>query len=273
MSKIWDFITSREILRKSYVWIIIGLFYIPIIFATIYSFNAESKKGDVSLSTWNTTTWKGWLQLFESDIANKFINSFIIAICVSLIVIVISLITVYAIWKQRSKLARTFINSTSSIPLINPDIITAVALSVVLSILFGSLFANQEGMWRVIVSHAVMALPYGILFMLPRSEKFSKSIMESSQDLGYGPIRTWFKTYFIYMIPSIIFVFFISVFLSFDDFIITRIVSNTETIGTELYEGKFKTWSLALSAIMLFFVIIGNIIYIIFKKYKNKKAV
>lgn len=269
MSKIWDFIISKELLRKSYIWIILALFYIPIIFGTIYSFNAESAKGNVSLDTWNRTTFDGWLNLFENEFINKFINSFIIAISVSAIVIFISLITVYSIWRQKSKMVKTFINTTSSIPLINPDIITAVGLSIVFSILFGSLLANEEGLWRVIVSHAVMALPYGILFMLPRSDKFSKTIMEASQDLGYGPIRTWFKTYFLYMMPATIFVFLITSFLSFDDFIITRIVSNTETIGTALYEGKFKTWSLALAAIMLFFVVLGNGIYI-FIKSRNK---
>ncbi|UVD81987.1 ABC transporter permease subunit [Mycoplasma iguanae] len=265
MSKIWDFITSKEILKKSYVWIILIIFYIPIIFGTVYSFNAESTKGDVSLNAWNKTTWAGWANLFEDELINKFINSFIIAMSVSLIVIVISLITVYSIWKQRSRMVKSVINGTSSIPLINPDIITAVGLSIVLSILFGSLLASEEGLWRAIVSHSIMCLPYGILFMLPRSDKFSQSLMEASQDLGYGPFKTWFKTYFIYMMPSIVFVFIITTFLSFDDFIITRIVSNTETIGTALYEGKFKTWSLALAAIMLLLVIIGNLVYFISK--------
>ncbi|MGV2393809.1 UNVERIFIED_CONTAM: hypothetical protein O8I53_13185 [Campylobacter lari] len=42
------------------------------------------------------------------------------------------------------------------------------------------------------------------------------------------------------MIPSIIFASLVAAFLSFDDFIILRTVSNTSTLGTKLYEGQFK---------------------------------
>ncbi|CRH46156.1 Uncharacterised protein [Mycoplasmopsis arginini] len=42
------------------------------------------------------------------------------------------------------------------------------------------------------------------------------------------------------MLGSIGFTFVMTMTLSFDDFIITRIVSNTETLGTQLYEGQFQ---------------------------------
>jgi len=42
------------------------------------------------------------------------------------------------------------------------------------------------------------------------------------------------------MLGTIGFTFVITMALSLDDFIITRIVSNTETLGTQLYEGQFQ---------------------------------
>ncbi|GAA8714747.1 hypothetical protein oki361_17000 [Helicobacter pylori] len=42
------------------------------------------------------------------------------------------------------------------------------------------------------------------------------------------------------MLGSIGFTFVITMTLSFDDFVITKIVSNTETLGTQLYEGQFQ---------------------------------
>ena len=107
--------------------------------------------------------------------------------------------------------------------------------------------------------------------MLPKSDKFSKNIFEASQDLGYSKFKTWFKTYFTYMLGTIGFTFVITMALSFDDFIITRIVSNTETLGTQLYEGQFQAWSLAIGAISLIIVIFGNTIYAAYKTGQNAR--
>ncbi|MBN0919124.1 ABC transporter permease [[Mycoplasma] gypis] len=257
MNRLWSFI------KKSYIGIIIILFYIPIIFGTIYSFNAPSDKGVFSVTTWNKFTYKAYAELFSQNQFSAFINSFLIGVCASLLVIAISLITVYGLWKQKQKRTRQFVQGSVNIPMINSEIITALTLTIVLTTFFGVLKATNEGFVRVIISHTVVILPYGIMIMLPKSDKFSKNIFEASQDLGYSKIRTWFKTYFIYMLGSIGFVFVVSMVLSFDDFIVTRIVSNTETLGTKLYEGQFQAWSLALGAICLLIVIVANIVYIL----------
>lgn len=44
MTKIIDFFQKHEILKKSYVWFLITIFYIPIIVGAIFAFNAPSKK-------------------------------------------------------------------------------------------------------------------------------------------------------------------------------------------------------------------------------------
>lgn len=272
MSRLVDFFKKHEIIRKSYIWIILILFYIPIFFGLIFSFNKPSDK-DLISTTWNTFSWKGYQDLASSERIVSLANSFIIAVSTAIIVILISMITVFAIWKQKSKSIKTYINTSSNIPLINPDIITAISLAILLSSLFGILKATEEGVLRAIVSHVTMTLPYGIMLLYPRSEKFSKNLFEASLDLGYGRMKTWFKIYFTYMSPAISFVFIIVSFLSFDDFIITRITSNTSTIGVELYQGTFKTWALALGAIMLIFTILGNAFYIWHKTRNFKKGV
>lgn len=272
MSRLVDFFKKHEIIRKSYIWIILILFYIPIFFGLIFSFNKPSDK-DLISTTWNTFSWKGYQDLASAERIVSLANSFIIAVSTAIIVILISMITVFAIWKQKSKSIKTYINTSSNIPLINPDIITAISLAILLSLLFGILKATEEGVLRAIVSHVTMTLPYGIMLLYPRSEKFSKNLFEASLDLGYGRMKTWFKIYFTYMSPAISFVFIIVSFLSFDDFIITRITSNTSTIGVELYQGTFKTWALALGAIMLIFTILGNAFYIWHKTRNFKKGV
>lgn len=267
----------RKWFSSIYIHLILACVYIPLFFVVVYSFNKPTDKGFIS-TTWNGKTFEHWSTFFEEGRLNALVNSLIIAGSVSVIVITISLITVFGMWRQRNKKLNQAIMSINNIPLINPDNITAIGLVLVFGILFGVLGSYSEGIWRGIVGQTIMALPYGITIMLPRSEKFNGNQFEAAQDLGYGKVRSWFKTYFIYMLPSIIFAGLVAAFLSFDDFIILRTVSNTSTLGTKLYEGQFKGWGLVVGAGILVFVLIGNIAYITFKsitakKIKNKKII
>ncbi|WP_341492180.1 ABC transporter permease [Mesomycoplasma ovipneumoniae] len=269
MTKIIDFFQKHEILKKTYVWFLIIIFYIPIIFGSIFSFNSPSKKGFVS-STWNKFSLQAFDEFAKDTFASALINSLIIAFFAAITVVFLSLLTVFALWRQKNKSVKIYVNVTSNIPLINPDAITAVSLAIILGFIFGSLSAAYEGLYRAIISHIVMTLPYGILIMYPRSEKFSLSLYEAAQDLGYSKMKAWFLVYLKHMSPAIISVFPVVAFLSFDDFIITKITSNTQTVGTLLYQGTFKTWALMLGTIMLFISVISNLIWLYYKNKKEK---
>ncbi|QNM93820.1 ABC transporter permease subunit [Mycoplasma sp. Pen4] len=255
-------------LRKSYIYIILAIVYIPLITAAVLSFNTPTPKGQAR-TAWDKFTWENWAGLFQNERDQALVTTILLAIIVSFLVCVLSLITVYALYRQKNRTVRAVVSSTSNIPLINPDNITAIGLVLVFGLFFGVVQTNEEGFGRVVIAHTIMALPYGISLMLPRSEKFNSNFLEASQDLGYSKIRSWFKTYLVYMIPSIIMTVVVSSVLSFDDFIITRNVSNTQTLGTKLYEGSFEPWALVLGTIVLSLTIVANIIYTIVKKKKG----
>ncbi|MGY5139575.1 ABC transporter permease [Mycoplasmopsis gallinarum] len=257
-------------LRQTYIYFILIIVYIPLVFATIFSFNKESDRGFLSTS-WNAFSIEAWKTFGDGGRLDALVNSVIIAIFTALFVVSISLVTVFAMWRQRNKKYGNIVRSVNNIPLINPDNITAIGLVLVFSILFGALANTKEGMVRGIVGHTVMALPYGITLMYPRSEKFNASLFEASQDLGYSKLRSWFKTYFIYMIPSIIFVSVVAAFLSFDDFIILSTTTNVSTLGTKLYAGQFRAWGLVVGAFLLFVIFLANIIYVSYKIIQVKK--
>lgn len=263
-----------NIFKKTYVLILLGIFYIPIIFAAIFSFNKydPSAKGTIDVKNWYGTSLSSYSSMFDQKRGDALINSVILGVIVSVIVAILTLITVYSLWKQRNRAYKAFVDSTSSVPLINPDIITAVSLSLIFGVIFGSLSMTSDGFWRAVISHVTMILPFGILIAYPRSNKFNASMLEASKDLGYGPVKSWFKTYFVYMIPITIAVFVVSTTLSFDDFILTRTTSNTTTIGTKLYESTFKGWTLALGSITMLITLSGSFIFAVYKSKKVKHA-
>lgn len=262
MSKISKFI------RNSFIIFILVLTYIPLTFALIFSFNKPTEKKYVP-TVWNGFSTENWREFFSESRDIALINSIIIAISVILIVIPLSLMTVFALWRQKNKIPETVVKSTYNIPLINPEVITAISLVITFSAMGITLSYNSEGMLRAIFGHVIISLPYCISIMYPASEKFNKNIFEASQDLGYSKLRSWFKLYLPHMIPSIIFASTISAFFSFDDFIVTRLLSNTSTLGTKLYEGVFRSWGLVVGAALMMMTLIGSVI---FTTVKIKKA-
>lgn len=262
-------IKLKSFSKYFYILIILILCYIPLFTMAIFSFNKTSDKGYVSF-VWNGFSWDAYKNLFSSQIMMSFVNSIIISLITSLFVVSISLLTVFSLWKQKNKTIKTIHSITNNISMINPDIIIGVGLAMFFGAVFGSLASGSEGLMRAVLGHTVMTLPYGILIMYPKSEKFNRSLFEASWDLGYSRTKTWFKTYFIYMFPPIIFTIVITFVFSFDDFIITSITSNTTTIGTQLYQGQFRSWALALGTLILLAMIITNIFFFIKVNRKTK---
>ncbi len=260
----------RSFSKYFYILIILILAYIPLFTMAIFSFNKTSDKGYVSF-VWNGFSWDGYKNLFSSEIMLSFVNSIIIALITSVLVVSISLLTVYSLWKQKNKILKAVHSVTNNISMINPDVIIGVSLALFFTSIFGALSSGSEGLIRTVLGHTVMTLPYGILVMYPKSEKFNKSLMEASLDLGYSKTKTWFKTYFVYMFSSIIFTIIITFVFSFDDFIITSITSNATTVGTQLYQGQFRSWALALGTLILVMMIITNLVIFI-KNYKKTKG-
>ncbi|TDV23294.1 spermidine/putrescine transport system permease protein [Mycoplasmopsis mustelae] len=254
--------------RKTYIYIILSIVYVPLFFGVIFSFNSPTPKGEFN-PTWTSGTGENWVSLFKSGRGLALVNTILLAIIVSTLVVIISLITVYALYRSKNKLMRSSLTATSNIPLINPDNITALGLVLVFSLFFGIIAVDREGFGRLIIGHTIMALPYGISLMLPRSEKFNNNFFEASQDLGFSKIRAWFKTYLVHMIPSIITVIVVTSVLSFDDFIIARTTSNATTLGTKLYEGAFEPWGLVIGSIILFMTLISNVGYALYKAKKK----
>ncbi|WP_029906068.1 ABC transporter permease [Mycoplasmopsis opalescens] len=262
---------ALNFLKSFYVHIILLLVYIPLFFAVIFSFNKTSDKDFLSFS-WNGVSDKAWKTFLNEGRAGALLNSIIIALITAIIVSAISLVTVYALYRQKNRAADKLVKTVTQVSLINPDNIIAIGLVLVFALFVGGLSnITGSGLYRGIIAHTVMALPYGITLMYPRSEKFNNYLFEASMDLGYNKIRSWFKTYFVHMLPSIIFAALVAMFLSFDDFIIIRTTTNVSTLGTKLYSENFKSWGLVIGAILLFITLTLNVSYISYKIIKLRK--
>ncbi len=268
MNKFWQW------LKKSYIALLLIVIYIPLIFLVVWSFVNPSEKGNVvtSPSGWG---FENYLSLFtDNEFLNALMNTVIIISIVTPISVAIATITCYAVWNNKKSFEKMN-NGISKISLVNPEIITAVSLT----LLFASTWISigmDLGFFTIILSHISFCTPYAIISIYPRMQKFKVNLINASKDLGYSGFKTFFNIVIPYLLPSILSACALVIVMSFDDFIITNLVrGRITTVSIEMYlmTKGIKAWAVAFGALLvvIFIVYIGIKSLVNWRKSKKQK--
>jgi spermidine/putrescine transport system permease protein len=156
--------------------------------------------------------------------------------------------------------------SINSLPIVNPEIVTAVSLL----LLFLSLGVTQ-GYITMILAHIAFLTPYVIVTIYPKLRSMDENIVEAALDLGASP---W-KTIWLVIVPNIKPVIFaaasIAFTLSFDDFVISYFTAGTvKNISIFLYTlRRIEPTINALSTLMITGIVIVLFVGGTFKREKG----
>ena len=121
----------------------------------------------------------------------------------------------------------------NTIPILNPDIITAISLF----LLFVSLRISQ-GYATVILAHITFCTPYVVLSVLPRLRRMNPNLYEAALDLGATPFLAVRRILLPELKPGMISGFILAFTLSIDDFVVTLFTignEGLETLSTYIY--------------------------------------
>lgn len=217
----------------------------------VFSFN-DSK----SMAHWGGFTFKWYKQLVHNDsIMSALYYTLVVAIISSIIATIIGTISAIGIHKMRGKRRKVILN-INYLPVLNPDIVTAVALM--------SLFVFLKlefGFMTMLLSHIMFSIPYVILSVLPKMKQLPQNIEEAAMDLGATPIYALRKVVLPQIKPGIISGFLIAFTMSIDDFIISffNTGNGVSNLSIEIYgmaRRGIKPEINALSTIMFTIVLI-----------------
>ena len=111
---------------------------------------------------------------------------------------------------------RKTILNINYLPVLNPDIVTGVALMT----LFVSINLRL-GFLTMLISHVVFNIPYVILSVLPKLRQMNKHMAEAALDLGATPFTAMKKVIIPEIMPGIITGALMAFTLSIDDFVIS----------------------------------------------------
>ena len=168
----------RHFLEKFYVAIIFVLLYLPIAVLTVMSFNNSR------YMKWGGFTLRWYEDLFTSGpIMEALRNTLLLAVLSALIATAVGTLACVGILYMRKR-SQSAIMSVNSIPLLNADIVTGIALMLLFVRMFGNL-----NFTTMLIAHISFNIPYVVLNVLPKLRQRDKNTYEAAVDLGATRFR------------------------------------------------------------------------------------
>lgn len=222
---------TKKVFKTSFISIILLLIYLPIGSMILFSFNSNQ-----SFTRFGTFSLRWYQALFQhQEMMQAVLVTIIVAVVSTFIATIIGTLAAISLSKQK-RILRNLTLTATNIPIINPEIITAISLFV----LFG-IFYLPSGYLTIILAHIAFSTPYVIITVYPKVRSLDPNLSDAAADLGATPFQTLMKVIFPQLKVAIIAGAAIAFTMSFDDFVISYFVtigSGISNISTYLYTLK-----------------------------------
>jgi spermidine/putrescine transport system permease protein len=210
--------------QTGFIGTIIFLF-LPLLVLVLYSFNASKGMGWTGFSF----VWYGQLFLHSRDLWRAFWNSILIAITSAGTATVLGTFGAIGVAWYRFKI-RNYVQIVSFLPMILPEIIIGVSLSI-----FFAGVGIKLGLFTIFIAHTTFNLPFVFLMVMARLDEFDFSIIEAARDLGANEGQTLRKVTVPICMPGIVSGFLTAITISLEDFVITSFVAGPGSSTLPLY--------------------------------------
>lgn len=206
---------KNSLFSKFYIAICFAFFYLPILVTMVFSFNSSK-----SLSKFTGFSLRWYKALLEnSEIMSAVYVSVTIAILATIASTVLGTMTAIGLSKSR-KIIKDMVLSMNDIPILNPDIVTAIGWM----LLFSSL-GFQKGYMTMLLAHIAFCTPYVITSVYPKVRSLDPNLANAAMDLGATPYQALTKVILPMIRPGIFAGALLAFTMSFDDFVISYFVS------------------------------------------------
>jgi spermidine/putrescine transport system permease protein len=167
--------------------------FLPLLVLILYSFN------DSSNMSWSGFSLRWYRRLIDSrELWRAFRNSIIVAVTSAATATVIGTLGAIGVNWYRYRL-RNYIQIISFLPMVLPEIIIGVSLSI-----FFAGIRLPLGILTIYIAHTTFNLPFVFLMVMARLDEFDFSIIEAAHDLGANELQTLFRVTVPICLPGII---------------------------------------------------------------------
>lgn len=186
-------------------------FYLPILYIIIFSFN-DSR----SLTKFSGFSLRWYEKMFaDSTMMEAVLYTVIIAVIATVVATVVGTITAIGLSKSR-KVVQKMVERINDLPVMNPDIVTAISL-----LMFFSVLTVKKGFGTLLLAHIMFCVPYVMLSVTPKLRSLDPNLIDAAMDLGATPFQALTKVIVPQIKPGIVSGALIAFTMSFDDFVIS----------------------------------------------------
>ena len=186
-------------------------FYLPILYIIIFSFN-DSR----SLTKFGGFSLRWYEKMFaDSTMMEAVLYTVIIAVIATVVATVVGTITASGRSKSR-KVVQKMVERSNDLPVMNPDIVTAISL-----LMFFSVLTVKKGFGTLLIAHIMFCIPYVMLSVTPKLRSLDPNLIDAAMDLGATPFQALTKVIVPQIKPGIVSGALIAFTMSFDDFVIS----------------------------------------------------
>ncbi len=255
-------------LSRIYNFLVFAFLYAPIAVMIVYSFN-----GIKSRSVLEGFSLQWYQELFHDSVIMKSLyTSLLLAVLSAIISTIIGTAAAVGINASRGIRKKIYL-AVNNIPMVNPDIVTAVSMMILFVFVFSTLNKFEMGFGTLLIAHITFCIPYVILEVLPKIKGMDSNIYNAALDLGCPPIKSFIKVVLPQIKPGIVTGLIMAFTLSLDDFIISYFNSGStvQTLSVTIFSMTKKPYSPKINALstLLFTAILILLLIINLPKDKN----
>ena len=253
----------KKFFERGYIFLVLAFVYAPIFLLVIYSFTDSTVVG-----VWSGFSLDLYKRLFtDLEIRSVIINTVVLALLASVLSTILGTLGAIGLYYSRGGFGKV-VKGASKVSIINAEIVTAISLALVFSLILGT----SRTYFSVLIGHMVLCTPFVVLSVMPKLEQMDSSMYEAALDLGATPGKALFKVVLPEILPGIL----LSITLSLDDYVVTAFTkpATFDTISTKVYNSLAKggaNSSLPVFRALTTVIFIIAIIVVIIMNIKSKK--
>ncbi len=266
----------KKIAKWGFIALVLAFIYFPILFLTVYSFNAS----DAIQGGWKGFSLEHYRYFFnlDNEPLQVVLQTIILAIVVATLSTLLGAVGAIGIFYSKKKVHKT-LSAVNRIPVINAEVVTAISFALLVSLFH----LNKSTYIPLLLGQMILCTPFVVLSILPKLQQMDDNLYEAALDLGATPAKALFSVVIPQILPGIVSGFLLAITLSLDDYVITAYTKPDafKTISTHIYgldknnvvgpKIKAAYWAFTGIVFLIIVVAVAAVNVNAYKKARSKK--
>jgi spermidine/putrescine transport system permease protein len=242
------------------------LLYLPIALLIVFSFNERE-----SLAVWGGFSLRWYDAAWQNrDIKDAALRSLWLAGVAATVATATATLAAIATTRGKPFLGMTTVYAIINMPLMVPEIVTAVALLIFFAWI--KVATDYTGAAYLVAAHAAFCVPFAYLPIRARLESMDATLEVAAADLYASPWQAFRRITLPLLWPGIIAGFMLAFVISLDDVVITEHIKSAgmETLPTYMLGQLRRSMSPEVNAVSALFFLL-SVVLVTFFFFLNRK--